>query len=38
MASIPTDEMDDSIQGEITGDINKTLILRMGRVSVKAVK
>ncbi len=38
MAIIPTDEMEDSIQGEITGEINKVMILRMGRVSVKVVK
>lgn len=36
--TIPTNAMEDSIQGEITSEINKMLILRMGRVSVKAVK
>ena len=38
MATIPSDSMEDSVQGEITGEINKTLILRMGRIAVKAVK
>ena len=38
MASIPTNELEDSIQGEITSEINKPLVLRMGRISVKAVK
>jgi hypothetical protein len=38
MATIPTNEMEDSIQGEITSEINKPLVLRMGRITVKAVK
>ncbi len=38
MTTIPVSAMEDSIQGEITSDINKTLVLRMGRVTVKALK
>lgn len=38
MATIPLSAMEDSIQGEISSDINKTMVLRMGRVSVKVVK
>ncbi len=38
MATIPTSALEDTIQGDIPGDLNKTFILRVGRVSVKAVK
>lgn len=38
MATIPVSAMEDSIQGEISSEVNKTMVLRMGRVSVKVVK
>jgi hypothetical protein len=38
MATIPTNEMEDSIQGDVSPEISKPLVLRMGRVTVKAVK
>ena len=38
MATIPTDELENSIQGEITPEINKQMVLRMGRLTVKVVK
>ncbi|MBQ7342196.1 MAG: hypothetical protein IJW42_02945, partial [Alistipes sp.] len=38
MATIPVSAMEDSIQGEITSEMDKTLVLRMGRIAVKVVK
>ncbi len=38
MATIPIVASDNSIQGDIPSDMNKTMILRMGRVSVKVLK
>ena len=38
MATLPNDPMEDSIQGDLSGDNSQLLILRMGRISVKYVK
>ncbi len=38
MATIPLSAMEDSIQGDIPSDVNKSFILRMGRVAVKVLK
>ena len=38
MTTIPTSALETTIQGDIPGDLNKTFILRMGRVAVKVLK
>lgn len=38
MATIPYDPLENSVQGDLSGDNGQLLILRMGRISVKYVK